>query len=148
MTIIGQKFNVKKSVIEREACKNFACKRKKEEFLTMNEDLNAILEYYWANLDDSGEPDEAPEFEGLVTLPTPDEERQNRLEWKQKVASWTNEGSENLWFRQKLRNTEMNSSKNYAMQWKTEQPRGKGREQTGTRLLMQLAAVHITELTR
>ena len=62
----------------------------------MNEDLNAILEYYGANLDDSGEPDEAPEFEGIVTLPTPDEERQNRLEWEQKVASWSNEGSENL----------------------------------------------------
>ena len=62
----------------------------------MNEDLNAILEYYGANLDDSGEPDEAPDFEGIVTLPTPDEERQNRLEWKRKVASWTNEGSESL----------------------------------------------------
>ena len=62
----------------------------------MNEDLNAILEYYGANLDDSGEPDEAPEFEGIVTLPTPDKERQNRLEWTQKVANWTNEGSENL----------------------------------------------------
>ena len=32
----------------------------------MNEDLNAILEYYGANLDDSGEPDEAPEFEGEI----------------------------------------------------------------------------------
>ena len=62
----------------------------------MNEDLNAILEYYGANLDDSGEPDEAPEFEGVVTLPTPDEEKQARQNWKQKVASWTKERSENL----------------------------------------------------
>ena len=62
----------------------------------MDEDLNAILEYYGANLDDSGEPDEAPEFEGFVTLPTPEEEKQARQDWKKKVASWTNEGSENL----------------------------------------------------
>ena len=62
----------------------------------MKEDLNAILEYYGANLDDSGEPDEAPEFEGIVTLPTPEEESQARQNWKQKVANWTNEGSENL----------------------------------------------------
>ncbi len=62
----------------------------------MNEDLNAILEYYGANLDDSGEPDEAPEFEGIVTLPTPDEEKQERQNWKRKVASWTQEGSEKL----------------------------------------------------
>ena len=62
----------------------------------MNEDLNAILEYYGANLDDSGEPDEAPEFEGVVTLPTPEEEKQAHQNWKQKVASWATEGSENL----------------------------------------------------
>ena len=62
----------------------------------MNEDLKAILEYYGANLDDSGEPDEVPEFEGFVTLPTPEEEKQERQDWKQKVASWTNEGSGNL----------------------------------------------------
>ena len=42
----------------------------------MNEELNKILDHYGANLDDSGEPDEAPEFEGIVTLPTPDEEKQ------------------------------------------------------------------------
>ncbi len=62
----------------------------------MNEDLNAILEYYGANFDDSGEPDEAPEFEGVVTLPMPEEEKQVHQDWKQKVASWTHEGSENL----------------------------------------------------
>ena len=70
--------------------------KEKGEILTMNENLNAILEYYGANLDDSGEPDEVPEFEGVVTLPTPEEEKQARQNWKQKVASWTNEGSENL----------------------------------------------------
>ena len=62
----------------------------------MNEELNEILEYYGANLDDGGEPDEAPEFEGTVTLPTLEEEKQARREWEQKVKSWTNEGSEKL----------------------------------------------------
>ena len=62
----------------------------------MDKELNEILEYYGANLDDSGEPDEAPEFEVTVTLPTPEEERQARREWKQKVKNWNNEGSEKL----------------------------------------------------
>ena len=62
----------------------------------MDKDLNKILEYYGANLDDSGEPDEAPEFEGIVTLPTSEEEEQARQDWAQKVASWTKEGSEDL----------------------------------------------------
>ena len=62
----------------------------------MDKELNEILDYYGANLDDSGEPDEAPEFEGTVTLPTPEEERQLRQEWEQKVKNWTNKGSENL----------------------------------------------------
>ena len=62
----------------------------------MDKDLNEILEYYGANLDDSGEPDEAPEFEGIVTLPTLEEKEQARQDWAQKVASWTKEGSENL----------------------------------------------------
>ena len=54
----------------------------------MDEDLNKILEHYGANLDDSGEPDEAPEFEGIVTLPTPDEEKQALEDWHKRVASW------------------------------------------------------------
>ena len=62
----------------------------------MDKELNEILDYYGANLDDSGEPDEAPEFEGAVTLPTPEEERQLRHEWAQKVKNWTNEGSDKL----------------------------------------------------
>ena len=62
----------------------------------MDKDLNEILEYYGANLDDSGEPDEAPEFEGIVTLLTSEEEEQARQDWAQKVASWTKEGSEDL----------------------------------------------------
>lgn len=62
----------------------------------MDKELNEILDYYGANLDDSGEPDEAPEFEGTVTLPTPEEERQLRHEWEQKVKNWTNEGSDKL----------------------------------------------------
>ena len=62
----------------------------------MNEELNEILEYYGASLDDSGEPDEAPEFEGTVTLPTAEEEKQALQEWEQKVKSWTNEGDKKL----------------------------------------------------
>ena len=62
----------------------------------MDKELNEILEYYGANLDDSGEPDEAPESEGIVTFPTPEEERRLRHEWEQKVKNWTKEGSEKL----------------------------------------------------
>ena len=62
----------------------------------MDKELNEILEYCGANLDNSGEPDEVPEFEGTVTLPTPEEERQLRQEWEQKVKNWTKEGSEKL----------------------------------------------------
>ena len=54
----------------------------------MNEELKTILEHYGANLDDSGEPDEAPEFEGIVTLPTPNEGKQALEDWRKKVASW------------------------------------------------------------
>lgn len=62
----------------------------------MDEKLQEILDYYGANLDDSGEPDETPEFEGVVTLPTPEEEKQARQDWEQKVKSWDNEGGKNL----------------------------------------------------
>ena len=60
----------------------------------MNEELNEILEYYGANLDDSGEPDEAPESEGIVTLPTQEEEKQLKQDWKRKVKDWDNAGGE------------------------------------------------------
>ena len=53
----------------------------------MDQELNEILDHYGANLDDSGEPDEAPEFEGIVTLPTPDDEKQALKDWRKKVAS-------------------------------------------------------------
>ena len=53
----------------------------------MDEELQKILEHYGANLDDS-EPDEAPEFEGVVTLPTPEEEKQALEDWRKRVASW------------------------------------------------------------
>ena len=54
----------------------------------MDKELNKILEHYGANLDDSGEPDEAPEFEGVVTLPTSEEEKQALEDWRKTVASW------------------------------------------------------------
>ena len=54
----------------------------------MDKELNEILEYYGANLDNSGEPDETPESEGIVTLPTPDEKKQALEDWRKKVASW------------------------------------------------------------
>ena len=58
----------------------------------MNEEFNKILEHYGADLDDSGEPDEAPEFEGVVTLPTPEEEKQALEDWRKRVASWNVRG--------------------------------------------------------
>lgn len=60
----------------------------------MDKELNEILEYYGANLDNSGEPDEAPEFEGTVTLPTPEEEKQLKQDWNRKVKDWDNAGGE------------------------------------------------------
>ncbi len=60
----------------------------------MDKELNEILEYYGANLDDSGEPDEAPESEGAVTLPTPEEEKQLKQDWDSKVKDWNKAGGE------------------------------------------------------
>ena len=60
----------------------------------MDKELNEILEYYGANLDDSGEPDEATEFEGIVTLPTLEEEKQLKHGWNRKVKDWDNTGGE------------------------------------------------------
>ena len=62
----------------------------------MNDELQKILDYYGANLDDSVEPDESPESEGIVTLPTPEEERRAHNDWEQKVRSWNNDGGEEL----------------------------------------------------
>lgn len=55
-----------------------------------------LLEYYGANLDNSGEPDEIPEFEGTVTFPTIEEETQRNQEWARKVESWNKNGGESL----------------------------------------------------
>ena len=41
------------------------------------EDVQNVLDYYGGSLDNSGEPDEAPEEESAVTLPTPEEEEQS-----------------------------------------------------------------------
>ena len=60
----------------------------------MDKELNEILEYYGANLDTSGEPDEAPESEGAVTLPTPEEEKQLKQDWDRKVKDWDKAGGE------------------------------------------------------
>ena len=60
----------------------------------MDKELNEILEYYGANFDDGGEPDEAPESEGIVTLPTPEEEKQLKQDWDSKVKNWDNAGGE------------------------------------------------------
>lgn len=58
------------------------------------EEVQKVLDYYGASLDDSGEPDEAPEDEGTVTLPTPDEEKQRQKEWADKVSAWRKERGE------------------------------------------------------
>ena len=55
-----------------------------------------LLEYYGANLDNSGEPDEMPEFEVVVTFPTIEEESLRAQEWERKVKSWDSNGGENL----------------------------------------------------
>ena len=61
----------------------------------MNKTAEEILEYYGANLDDSGEPDEMPEFELVVTFPTIEEESLRAQEWELKVKSWDSNGGEN-----------------------------------------------------
>lgn len=58
------------------------------------EEVQKVLDYYGADLDDSGEPDEAPEDEGTVTLPTPEEEKQRKKEWADKVSAWRKERGE------------------------------------------------------
>ena len=58
--------------------------------------MQEILDYYGANLDNSGEPDEIPEFEGAVTFPSLEEEISRNQEWARKVASWDKDGGENL----------------------------------------------------
>ena len=62
----------------------------------MDEKLQKILDYYGANLDNSGEPDEMPEFEGIVKFPTIEEEVQRTQEWARKVESWNRNGGEKL----------------------------------------------------
>ena len=57
-------------------------------------EVQSILNYYGASLDDSGEPDEAPEEESVVTLPTPEEEERTQKEWAEKVSAWRKERSE------------------------------------------------------
>ena len=62
----------------------------------MDEKLQEILDYYGANLDNIGESDEMPEFEGVVTLPTVEEAFSRAQEWAQKVNDWNKNGGENL----------------------------------------------------
>ena len=57
-------------------------------------DVQETLDYYGADLDDSGEPDEAPEEESSVTIPTPEEEEQRQREWAEKVSAWRRERGE------------------------------------------------------
>ena len=91
----GQESNARKNAAGREVYKPMTCKEKEGGiFLVMDKELNEILEYYGANLDDSGEPDEAPESEGAVTLPTPEEEKQLKQDWDSKVKDWNKAGGE------------------------------------------------------
>ena len=57
-------------------------------------DVQKTLDYYGADLDDSGEPDEVPEDEGIITIPTPEEEQQTQKEWAGKVSAWRKERGE------------------------------------------------------
>ena len=58
--------------------------------------LKEILDYYGANLDNSGEPGEMPEFEGPVTFPTIEEAFSRIQQWQEKVKGWNKNGGENL----------------------------------------------------
>ena len=58
------------------------------------EDVQNVLDYYGGSLDDSGEPNEAPEEESAVTIPTPEEEEQRQREWAEKVSTWRRERGE------------------------------------------------------
>ena len=58
--------------------------------------VQKILDYYGANLDNSGESDEIPEFEGVVTFPSLEEETLRSQEWQRKVQSWDEKGGEKL----------------------------------------------------
>ncbi len=53
------------------------------------EEDRQILDYYGATLDNSGEPDnEMPDEEGVLTMPTPEEQERERQEWAATVAAW------------------------------------------------------------
>lgn len=80
-----------KFVAEPEA---FNVKRKGE--MTMDKEIKAILDYYGGSFDDSGEPDEAPEAEGVATLPTPEEKKEALRDWNRKVKGWEKAGGEKL----------------------------------------------------
>lgn len=80
-----------KSVAEPEA---FNAKRKGE--MTMDKEIKAILDYYGGSFDDSGEPDESPEAEGVVTLPTLEEKKEELRDWNRKVKDWEKAGGEKL----------------------------------------------------
>ena len=59
------------------------------------EEIQSVLDYYGASLDDSGEPSEAPEEEeSVVTMPTPEEEERTQREWGEKVRTWRRERGE------------------------------------------------------
>ena len=57
-------------------------------------EVQNVLDYYGGSLDDSGEPDEAPEDESVVTLPTQEEEERTQKEWAEKVSTWRKERGE------------------------------------------------------
>ena len=62
----------------------------------MDEKLQEILDYYGANLDNSGEPNEMPESECPVTFPTIEEAFSRSQQWQEKVKGWNKKGGENL----------------------------------------------------
>ncbi len=57
-------------------------------------DVQETLDYYGADLDDSGEPDEAPEYEGIVPPLNPDEVEQALKAWEEAVRAWRIERGE------------------------------------------------------
>ena len=55
-------------------------------------DVQKTLDYYGASLDESGEPDEAPEDESVVTLPTQEEEERTQRNGPRRSAHGVRKG--------------------------------------------------------
>ena len=58
------------------------------------EEIQKTLDYYGVDLDDSGEPDEVPDYEGIVPPLNQDEVEQALKAWAEAVHAWRIERGE------------------------------------------------------